>query len=182
MGEGGQTGVQGAGDFRLSGDALDMVVAAHLEQRELFAGLDALARAPDPVVAGALAEALPAAVALHLTDEEEDLFPTLRRRAAPEDGLDATLARLSRDHVALGAASVTVVAALGRMTTGPAHAIDLAALSAFAAVARRHVLFENAVVLPLARVRLRPADRRALAERMAARRGVCLLPVSRSDA
>jgi hemerythrin-like domain-containing protein len=165
-------------DRRLCGDGVEMIAAAHLDHRQLLLDLDALLAQPCPD-AGAvarLARALPEAVTLHRVDEEEDLLPLLRRRAGRDDDLPATLARLSREHAALGATAEVARAALDRLGAGHAAAVDRAALSVFATVTRRHVLFENAVVLPLARVRLKPADRRALAERMAARRGLCLLP------
>ena len=43
---------------------------------------------------------------------------------------------------------------------------------------RRHIALENAVILPIARLRLTPQDLHALSTRMAARRGVFL---DRSD-
>lgn len=165
-------------DGRLIGDGVEMIAAAHLEHRQLLLDLDALVaqHCPDAAAVARLARGLPDVVTLHRIDEEEDLLPLLRRRAGRDDELPATLARLSREHAALGATAEVAGAALDRLAGGLAGPVDRAALSVFADVTRRHVLFENAVVLPLARVRLKPADRRALAERMAARRGLCLLP------
>ena len=37
-------------------------------------------------------------LALHVLDEEEDLFPLMRARAQPEDALEAVLGRLSGEH------------------------------------------------------------------------------------
>lgn len=163
---------------RLCGDGIEMIAAAHLDHRQMLLDLDALAAraCPDAVEAHRLARAMPEAIDLHRIDEEDDLLPLLRRRAGPDDDVSGALARLSREHASLGATAEVALAALGRIATGVASSVDRAALSVFATLTRRHVMFENAVVLPLARARLKPADRRALADRMAARRGLCLLP------
>jgi hemerythrin-like domain-containing protein len=157
-------------------DALDMICESHLEHRETLAALDAVAAADRPSAdeCRRLAAALSDNLRLHMNEEEQDLFPLLRRRAAPEDGLAETLARLSTEHAALSRAGDAAVAALAALAEAPTDA-DRAAVAAYVAAKRRHVMFENAVILPLARARLSPADRRALARRMAARRGICLI-------
>jgi hemerythrin-like domain-containing protein len=110
------------------------------------------------------------ALALHMADEDEDFFPLLRRRAHPEDELEPILSRLSREHADLAAAAVAAVGALAEIGVGAARRVG--PVAAFVALKRRHAMFETAVILPLARVRLKPADRRALAARIAARRGL----------
>jgi hypothetical protein len=47
---------------------------------------------------------------------------------------------------------------------------EAAAVTAFAAQERRHLIVENAIVLPLARVRLTPQDLETLRRRMLQRR------------
>ena len=49
-------------------------------------------------------------------------------------------------------------------------------LQAFASQELRHLALENAVVLPLARLRLTPADLKRLSRRLAERRHVALAP------
>jgi iron-sulfur cluster repair protein YtfE (RIC family) len=39
---------------------------------------------------------------LHHQDEEEDLFPLLKTRCKPEDGIEVILAELNRDHATEG--------------------------------------------------------------------------------
>lgn len=153
-------------------DALALIAAAHLELRVALAEIDALATAaaPDRARAARVAETLCARLARHVLDEEGALFPLLLDRASPEDGLDETLAALSREHKALSAATEAAAGSLIRMSCGAATAADREALRDFCAVKRRHLMLENAVVLPLARTRLTRADRAAMAGRMQRRR------------
>jgi hypothetical protein len=153
-------------------DGTEALAVAHLAGRRLLDALSRIAVAPDPdrAAAARLACALPVALALHMADEDEDFFPLLRRRARPEDELGPILTRLSREHADLAAAAVAAVGALAEIGAGAAR--RAAPVAAFVALKRRHAMFEAAVILPLARVRLKPADRRALAVRIAGRRGL----------
>jgi hypothetical protein len=153
-------------------DGVDALALAHLRGRRMLDTLSRIAAAPvpDPAEAARLAAALPCRLALHMADEDEDFFPLLRRRARPEDELGPILSRLSREHADLAAAAVAAVGALAEIGLGAAR--RPAPVAAFVALKRRHAMFETAVILPLARVRLKPADRRALAARIAARRGL----------
>jgi hypothetical protein len=158
----------------LGPDGLEMLAAAHIDLR---AALDRVARdGPDRAVAAALARTLPAALAVHVAEEERALFPALLAAASPEDGLAVTLERLTGEHAGLAAAAEGAAAALARIGAGQDGPADRAALRAFCAAKRRHIAFEAAVILPLARARLDPTRRLALAERIAALRGVCLVP------
>jgi hypothetical protein len=153
-------------------DGTQALALAHLRGRRMLDALSRIAAAPDPDPAAAsrLAAALPVALALHMADEDEDFFPLLRRRAHPEDEMDPILSRLSREHADLAAAAVAAVGALAEIGVGAPRRPG--PIAAFVALKRRHAMFETAVILPLARVRLKPADRRALATRIAARRGL----------
>jgi hemerythrin-like domain-containing protein len=153
-------------------DGTQALALAHLRGRRMLDALSRIAAAPDPdpATAARLAAALPVALALHMADEDEDFFPILRRRAQPEDELGPILSRLSREHADLAAAAVAAVGALAEIGVGAAR--RAAPVAAFVALKRRHAMFETAVILPMARVRLKPADRRALAARIAARRGL----------
>jgi hemerythrin-like domain-containing protein len=51
---------------------------------------------------------------------------------------------------------------------------------AYADALRRHIAWENAVLLPTARDRLQAADLRRLGQKFAARRGVSLTAISRT--
>ncbi len=163
-------------DLRLLGNPLDFLHEDHLREREICVMLDRIASAesPDPDAAahaaGFLAEELP----LHFADEEEDLFPLLRQRCAPEDDIERALTRLAADHRQSVDDTLNLVALLGRLAEGAAgpEPAERGAIVSYAAQARRRLILKNAIVLPLARARLtrRDLDRMRLA--MLRRRGL----------
>jgi iron-sulfur cluster repair protein YtfE (RIC family) len=115
---------------------------------------------------------------LHIIDEEEDLFPLLRRRCLPEDELGPLLGALSAAHRDDIEQTQTLSTLLERaLIEGqpPGHDLETRRLfTDFALHERRHIALENAVILPIARLRLTPQDLHVLSIRMAARRGVFL--------
>ena len=160
---------------------LDFILADHLRQRVLCSLLDRLAtrlRFEAGIAREVLAH-IETDMAIHVIDEEQDLFPLLRRRALPGDQLEPVLGQLSIEHAEDGAQAGHIVAGLQAALDGRREALDEALrteLSRFAVSQRRHLALENAVVMPLARKRLSPVDLKALGERMAARRGILLTP------
>jgi hypothetical protein len=161
-------------------DPLDHIRDALHRQREVLAALDilALAEAVDAGLASAVLTFLcEDAPTMHL-DEACDLHPLLRRRATPDDAIAPLLARIEAEHAAAAAALDAARAALEAIiaTGAPPDAAGAQAMRAHARAERRRLILENAIILPLARTRLTARDRRALALRIAARRGVCLLP------
>lgn len=114
---------------------------------------------------------------LHILDEEEDLFPLLRRRSLPEDELEGILDLLSADHRAdadrAGEARAILEQALAEGSLPDGEGTPQVLLG-FASHERQHLALENAVVLPIARLRLTPEDLDGLAGRLAARRGLTL--------
>jgi hypothetical protein len=159
---------------------LDWFFAEHYRQRQLCLMIDDLSRrtvfneAPLAAIVAFLRHDLPS----HVLDEEEDLFPLLRRRCLPEDELERVLAILSGDHKAdLSKAAHVLTLLEAALAERRAPGVDResrATLAAFAAQERQHLALENAVVLPIARLRLTDADLRGLGNRLAARRGVIL--------
>lgn len=108
---------------------------------------------------------------LHHEDEEVDLFPLLRDRAAERgrDEIGGTIDELEREHETmhglwqrLGAALAAVAAGHGRL--------DRAETDRFARLYRGHIERETASVLRFAEGTLSEPERRTLGERMAARR------------
>lgn len=92
-------------------------------------------------------------------------------RALPEDELDKTLNRLAREHEIAEAAFALLVPALACMADGALPAPeDRDALCRLAASERRHLIVENAILLPLARLRLTDKDKSALMAEMCERR------------
>lgn len=118
---------------------------------------------------------------LHIIDEEDDLFPLLRRRCLLADELDVVLGALSAEHHDDLERARDLITALERALGGggaPGYDRETRRLfTDFALHERRHIALENAVVLPIARLRLTAADLRSLSVRLAARRGVLLDPV-----
>ncbi|TXG83379.1 MAG: hemerythrin domain-containing protein [Sphingomonadales bacterium] len=113
---------------------------------------------------------------LHVIDEEDDLFPLLRRRCEPDDQIEKVLGMLSAEHAAgmgEGAAVKSLIGAALAEQRGPASYADAAAtIDAFCQKQKRHIAVENAVVLPIARHRLGEDDLIGLGQRLAARRGL----------
>lgn len=152
---------------------LDVLDRAHDRQRRICADLNSLAASntPDPNLARAVLTYLRADLPLHFADEEESLFPLLRRKAARQDEIDRALTRLrdDHDHTNLGAGAVQEV--LEHLIAGDvAGPKSRALLLAYADHELRHLMIEDAIVLPLARRRLSPADLRQLRDMMRQRR------------
>ena len=154
---------------------LDFIAADHVRQRRLCAAVEGIADAgtADPKLVEEILAHIRDDLGPHIDDEEQDLFPLLRRRCDPEDEIDLILRRLDREHAEDKSAIATLVDDLTRLLAPDAgvDAAMAARLRAFARSFQRHLAIENGAVLPLARARLTRADLANLAKRMAARRG-----------
>jgi hemerythrin-like domain-containing protein len=114
----------------------------------------------------------------HTADEEESLFPRIRKIADP--GTQALLDRialLEEDHKTAEAAHQEVDALgqtwLSRGHLTPAEASRLLALLGhLATLYARHIAIEDSDVFPRAARLLSPADRRVIGSEMASRRGL----------
>ena len=152
---------------------LEALREAHFLQRQICLDMETLADTTTarPALALAVLTNLCRDLPLHHADEDEGLFPLLRHRARDEDDIAPLLDRLSADHEAHAAAIRPLLPALACMAD---HALpapeDRTALRALALAERRHMIIENAIILPLAQIRLTAADRRQLIASMAARR------------
>jgi predicted thioesterase len=138
----------------------------HLEKH----GCDADARA----AAQAVLRYFDTSGVYHHQDEDQDLFPLLRARAAAQGApeIAAAIEELEREHETMDAQwRRPAAAACSRSVEGEPR---LAAedVTRFAWLYRRHMDREGAAVLPFAREALDAAERAALGERMAARRGI----------
>jgi iron-sulfur cluster repair protein YtfE (RIC family) len=113
---------------------------------------------------------------LHVIDEEDDLFPLLRRRCEPDDQIEKVLGMLSAEHAndMMDAAAVkSLVARALAEQRGLASFVEARSIiESFCQQQKRHIAVENAVVLPIARHRLNEADLISLGQRLAARRGL----------
>jgi len=156
-------------------EALDFILFEHLKHREMCNALDQLADAPtfDAAEATRLAEFIRVDLTMHVFDEEEDFFPLLRQRCAPEDQIDAALERFDREHEAdrdLSAQVRIILCTAVEQSTPPSQMPGAReTLRAFAQAQRRHMMLENGVLIPLARRRLTRDDLAALGRRLADR-------------
>lgn len=161
-------------------DPLDWFFAEHYRQRQFYRLVNevAVADAFDGERVTRMLEFLHHELALHVIDEEEDLFPLLRRRALPEDEVEPVLGELSAEHQTDMTQAQTLrthLEACLRDRKAPALEPALRKIMQdFATRALRHLALENAVVLPIARLRLTPDDLVAMGRRLAARRGIVL--------
>jgi hemerythrin-like domain-containing protein len=144
---------------------LEIIEHAHLAQTELCDALERIADGlPDEVdrrLCGWASACLKFDVPLHHRDEDEALFPLLRRRAWPSDGMDAILDRLTREHDSdtdLGGelAEWLDVLAEGQRLANPEMVGYM--LRGFFESYRRHIHWENTLVMPVARKRLGDED------------------------
>jgi hemerythrin-like domain-containing protein len=158
----------------LRANPLDQIADEHMEQRVMCSDLENLVQCTHPTQARAIAilTHLTTVLPRHIADEEDDLFPLLRRRAAPDDDIQDTLKLLLADHDKSDTMLSRVVRALRRVLSLNTAFTDgeVADAMAFAAHERRHLIVENAIVLPLARGLLTKDDLTTLRLRMALRR------------
>jgi len=167
------------------GNPLDFIAEDHLREREICAVIDRLASAALPAdaecedVIAFLLHELPQ----HLADEEQDLFPLMRDRCRPEDEIEKVILRLQSDHEHAGRDTPKVAALLqDAIATGVNFSDDARAmLTDFADHSRRHLTVENAIILPIARVRLTRRDLETMRKHMLERRGLDRV-IERDDA
>ena len=175
-------------DLRLLARPLEFVAAEHYRLRAALTQLDWLARGSVGDGRRKLAKALLRYFVedypLHVADEETDFFPLLRQRCADDAAFIASLETLAGEHREDVARLAGVVAGLrGLAEAGQREEIApefAAGARAYTEALRRHIAWENAVLMPVARKRLQSPDLRRLAQRFAARRGVS--PPSRARA
>ena len=130
---------------------------------------------PIQELASALLQFIQRDLPLHTADEETDLFPALRRRCQPEDGLEEVLRQLSREHELDKDLADFVIADLEGLAQGLRRSNPTRLfmnIREFAEVQKRHLSWEDRVALPLARQRLTQDDLAAMGRAMAERRSV----------
>jgi hemerythrin-like domain-containing protein len=160
-------------------EPLEMLAACHERIEAQLATLERLV--PHLETKGCDAEAQSAARAvlryfdtsgaLHHQDEDHDLFPLLRARAAAQGRREiaAAIEELEREHETMDAQWKRLRERLLAVTEGEAR-LDPEEVARFAWLYRRHMDLETAAVLPFARETLDDETRAQLGSRMAARR------------
>jgi hemerythrin-like domain-containing protein len=136
--------------------------------------MEDLAGAPDfdHEIARAILRYLGQDFSRHMRDEENDLFPLLRRRCLPEDEIETVLGRLNAEHKDEHRLAGGVESDLRALLDSDDPALDTATrerLFQYARSLRRHLALENSIVLPLARARLTQEDLAVLAAAMRSR-------------
>ncbi len=164
-------------DPALIHEPVEFLFAEHYRQRALLNHLDWIARdaAGEACmkVARMALDFLRNDLPNHVADEEKDLFPLLRSRCEPDDQIDAIFEVLTTEHAADEILARAVIEGLEIIAGSPVGLVDPALripIRAFVETQRRHLVWENALILPLARKRLTTEDLRELGQRMAARR------------
>ncbi|MCM2561257.1 hemerythrin domain-containing protein [Lutimaribacter sp. EGI FJ00015] len=163
-------------DPRLLANPLDFICEDHLRERlvcEVIDGLGVSASLNRQAVLTVL-RFLNEELNVHLRDEAEDLFPLLARRCTAEDAIENTIRRIRADQVEAIRLMPAIRATLARWldTGADLTAADRATLTRFSGHVRRHLVAENAILLPIARARLTRADLRTLSRHMRSRRGL----------
>ncbi len=167
-------------DLRLLSAPIDFLIAEHYRLRDVLALLDRLVHGKVrrwDETAGAILAYLRRDLVWHVEDEERDLFPALLRRAKRTDSIEAAFKVLSAEHQGDELLADAVEEGLAHAIKDKAARFDSTFVSAarsFAENQRRHLAWENVLILPLARKRLSATDQRRLAVRMAKRRQVSL--------
>lgn len=161
-------------DFR---SATEFLAAEHRRQIALCDLLERACHNPRHGIAeselAALHAYLDSGFALHVRDEEQDFLPGVERRAAPEENMPALCAQLAHEHEvdhALARDLASEIACLSKHRAFRDPAKFLADAWRFAEAHRRHIAWEDSVVLPRARRCLTATDHRRMLDAMAARR------------
>jgi hemerythrin-like domain-containing protein len=163
-------------------ESLEALQACHGRIEQQLQALEKLARrvaagVPDRAAgsdARAVLRYFETAGAQHQRDEDEDVFPLLRARAAALGRIEvaAALDELEREHATVEAQWRRLREALTAVATLCEGAgIDAGDAERFAWLYRRHMDREAQLVLPFAREALAAEERAELGARMAARRG-----------
>jgi len=147
----------------------------HALQSELCDLLEAIAdklpQRPDGKLAQVALSILEAGFLSHMRLEDDVLFPMLRQRAPQDHRLIAALACLEQEHDRDGAAFIEIIDGLHTLIADrPIRNPDMFGymLRGFFESQRRHIAWEDSVVMPAARMLLTGDDLRLLQDRMIA--------------
>jgi hemerythrin-like domain-containing protein len=162
-------------------EPLEMLYACHGRIQDQIATLEKmvphLARAGCDAAAREAARAVlryfDSAGAQHHEDEEQDLFPLLRRYAgaAGRGEVLAALDELAREHRSMNEVYARIRPRLEDIAEARSPRLDIEQVAHFAWLYRRHIMREEALAFAYAAEVLTPAERAELGARMAHRRG-----------
>lgn len=160
---------------------IEFLFSDHERQRSFCKRLDALVddihQPGNQKIAASLLEFAINDMSWAVEDEEELIAPALMRRCAPEKGPKAVVADMFRQHRSVAILAAKTIDGLDRLVAGslPVGPLNfiLSALQ-FAEILRRHLDWEDGVLLPLSVSRLTEEDQISLGSSMARRRGMSL--------
>lgn len=159
-------------------DPIAVIEADHAQQFAVCDVLDRLVHNPrhgaDADEIAAVRDYLRTHLPLHIADEEEDLFPLMRQCATVDDDLEQILGQLYLEHQTDRRLNDDLCNDIECLIDGHAFADPARFLMnafVFSETQRRHLAWENAVVVARARKYLCKADRAKLGRSMAKRRG-----------
>ncbi len=158
-------------------DPFAFILDEHDRQFEICARLEnfvgTLGSEPCAREAAALLTFLVQDLPVHIEDEERDLFPLLASRRGDDENLTIILDQLVSEHELDRGLVEPIVQDLRHIADGRTPS-DIKRfcmdVRAFSEAMRRHINWENRVVIPLAEGILRAQDREHLATRIAERR------------
>lgn len=164
-------GEEKSGARSISANPVDRIVAEHSWQLELCDALEFIADGlPDSIdrrLVRELISVLGHGLEAHFRAEEQLLFPLLRRRGSSDPSLIAALDQLELEHVRDEDISSELLEELTFVADqGRARNADMLGymLRGFFEGQRRHIAWENAVVVPAARRLLQLEDLQSLSE------------------
>jgi len=166
-------------------EPIEYIFADHYRLRQIIATMDRLltegvyAQPPtDEAIAADMAVIhayLRDELSPHIADEEDDLFPRLELRSPADYETKQILATLHQEHEEDLALIQPLVSGHADLLAGkPAANKELFETSVvrFVETQRRHIIWENNIILPLARRRFSVEDMEEIGRDMAARRGL----------
>ena len=149
-------------DLNLLQNPLEFIREDHMHMRAVCEEMEQVSQSPSPggVEISRLLHFLDHEIGLLIHDEDDELHGMLLVRCTPEDDIGPTLERLKAEHESLGDSCPRLRSMLREMHDNkrPAKDDEAAFLRDFADRLRRHLIVENAIVLPIAQARLTEED------------------------
>ncbi len=152
---------------------LEQLEAEHARQLQTLTSLETITKREDSVemirFASELLNFFTVDLTRHMEHEENGLFPILKQRCHPSDNLEMIINQLSHEHELDRDLVDFLVSDLKKIAHGLHGAIPMRFninAQAFIETQRRHIDWENKIVLPLARKRLTAEDLRDLKNSM----------------
>ncbi len=159
--------------LKLGGNPIDIIEYEHKLQKRLCGFLESIAdglpNMVDPELCKFSLTSLKKDLPVHILDEEQGLFPLLEKRAHPDDNIEQILSCLAMEHATDESFAYELEDSLHLLSNGktvPNPNMTGYMLRSFFECYKRHLIWENVVVIPLARKRLNQDDLNILSIKM----------------